>query len=71
MKNPMNKKITRHILVTNCELGDNDSLRTVLTRMVCFALFLPVGVAVFWFSLKIFVWFLQTFIITLGPLNIK
>lgn len=71
MKNPMNKKITRHILVTNCELGDNDSFLTVLTRMVLFAIALPVGVAVLVFSLKILIWFLQAFVITQGPLSIK
>ena len=67
MKNPMNKKITRHILVTNCELGDNDSLLTVLTRAVLFALFLPVGVAVLVFSLKILFWILNAF--GVGPLR--
>ena len=71
MKNPMNKKITRHILVTNCDIGDNDSLLKVLGRTFLFALSLPVGVAVLLFSLKIFFWFLQTFVITQGPLSIK
>ena len=71
MKNPMDKKITHHILVTNCELGENDSLLKVLTQTGLFIIALPVGVAVFWFSVKIFIWLLQTFVITQGTLSIK
>lgn len=63
MKNPMDKKITHHIMVTNCDIGDNDSLLTVLGRLVLFALFLPVGVTIFVFSVKIFFWFLNNFVL--------
>ena len=71
MKNPMDKEITHHVLVTNCELGENDSLLKVLTQTGLFIIALPVGVIVFVFSVKIFIWALQTFVITQGPLSIK
>ena len=63
MKNPMNKKITRHILVTNCDIGDNDSLLKVLGRTFLFALSLPVGVFIFFWFMKAFVWFLNNFVL--------
>jgi hypothetical protein len=63
MKNPMDEKITHHIMVTNCDIGDNDSLLTVLGRLVLFAISLPVGFIIFFWFMKFFCWCLNNFVL--------